>query len=275
MTLDFESLPLKEIRKGRELCWDPHAIDLTQDAKDWSTLSDVEKELLLSQVFGFLVGERAVTHDLAPLQQALRLERSHMEEEMYLTQQLSEEATHVEFFQRWLYEALPGELGKDVPYPRGERSKILSQNLPEAMNALHDDPSPKAQMRAVVVYHQIVEGVLAELGYQIFYDSLQDRGIFPGLLEGVRHIQIDESRHIAFGTYLAQRLIRDFPELKDFFVEEMERQLPDTLRSAEALFEFYEEPVPFGLDRKKLVDLGKELYRRRVKAVLSGGLVAA
>ncbi len=275
MPLDFNSLPLKEIRKGRELRWDPHAFDFTRDVKDWMTLSDIERELILSQVFGFLVGERAVTHDLGPLQQALRLERGHMEEEMYITQQLFEETTHVEFFQRWINEVLPGELGKEVDYPRGERSQVLGKILPETMGALHDDRSPEAQMRAVVVYHQIVEGVLAELGYEIFYDCLKTKGLLPGLLEGVRHIQIDESRHIAFGTYLAQRLIRDHPELKELFTDEMQRLYEPIMHDAGALFEFYEAPVPFGLDRDKIVKLAEDLHRRRISAVLSGGLVAA
>lgn len=275
MPIDFDSLPLKELRKGRELCWDPHAIDFSKDTEQWKSLSDDERELLLSQVFGFLVGERAVTHDLAPLQQALRRERCHMEEEMYITQQLFEEATHVEFFQRWLYEVLPGALGEEVPYPRGERSQVLSRLLPEAMNALHDDHSPEAQLHAVVVYHQIVEGVLAELGYQIFYDCLDKRNLLPGLREGVRNIQVDESRHVAFGTYLAQRIIRDHPELKDRFIAEMDEILPATMRSAEALFEYYDDPMPFGLDRERLTKLALDLHKRRIRAVLTGGLVAA
>ncbi len=275
MPLDFDSFPLKEIRRGRELRWDPHSLDFTQDVKDWMTLSDLERELVLSQVFGFLVGERAVTHDLGPLQQALRLERGHMEEEMYITQQLFEETTHVEFFQRWMNVVLPGELGKEVDYPRGERSQVLGTILPETMCALYEDRSPEAQMRAVVVYHQIVEGVLAELGYQIFYDCLEARGLLPGLLKGVRHIQIDESRHIAFGTYLAQRLIRDHPELKELFTDEMERLYEPVMHDAEALFEFFEDPMPFGLDRDKIVKLGADLHGRRIRAVLAGGLVAA
>lgn len=274
MPLDFDSFPLKEIRRGRELCWDPHALDFTQDVRDWMTFSDVERELLLSHVFGFLVGERAVTHDLGPLQHALRLERGHMEEEMYITQQVFEETTHVEFFQRWMNEVLPGELGKDIDYPRGERSRILGTILPETMSALHEDRSPEAQMRAVVVYHQTVEGVLAELGFQIFYDCLEARGLLPGLLEGVRHIQVDEARHIAFGTYLAQRLIRDHPELKELFMDEMKRLFVPVMIDAEGLFEFYEAPVPFGLNRDKIVKLGADLHRRRIKAVLTGGLAA-
>ena len=48
------------------------------------------------------------------------------------------------------------------------------------------DTSPEAQMRAVVVYHQMVEGVLAELGYEIFYSCLDKEGALPGLREGLR-----------------------------------------------------------------------------------------
>jgi len=274
MSLDFESLPLKEIRRGRELRWDPHAIELAQDIEDWKSMSDIEREMLLGQVFGFLVGERAVTHDLAPLQQALREERGHMDEEMYITQQLFEETTHVEFFQRWMYEVLPGTLGKEIPYPRGERAALIWEILPEAMNRLKDDKSPTAQMKAVVVYHQIVEGVSAEVGYQIFYDSLDERGICPGLRAGIRNIQIDESRHIAFGTYMAQRLIRDYPELKQVFLDEMDRMLPVSVESAGKLFEYYGDEVPFGLSQEKYESMSRDLHKRRVEAVLTGGLVA-
>jgi len=146
--------------------------------------------------------------------------------------------------------------------------------MPETMSALNEDRSPEAQMRAVVVYHQLIEGVLAELGYQIFYDCLVDRELLPGLLEGLRNIQIDESRHVAFGTYLAQRLIRDKPELKDLFESEMQRLHEPTMLDAAALFDFFEEPMPFGLDRAKSLKLAGDLHRRRVKAVLTGGLVA-
>lgn len=273
MPLDFSSLPLREIRKGRDLCWNPHTLDFSKDAASWLSMSDIERELLLSQVFGFLVGERAVTHDLAPLQTALREEGGHMDEEMYLTQQLFEETTHVEFFQRWMNEVLPGKLGEDIAYPRGEKSEVISKILPEAMNALKEDKSPRAQMRAAVVYHQIVEGVLAEVGYQIFYDCLDTRDLLPGLRTGIRHIQVDESRHVAFGTYLAQRLIRDYPELKEVFVEYMAEMLPVTLHNAGVLFDYYGDELPFGLSQERYVKMAEDFHRRRVEAVLTGGLV--
>lgn len=273
--LDFNALPLRELRKGRELSWDPHTIDLRRDRSQWEHLTHDERALLLSQVLGFLVGERAVAHDLAPLQQALRHERGHMEEEMYLTQQQFEESTHVEFFQRWMFEVLPGELGAEVPHPPGEISPILRKTLPEAMTALVDDPSRKAQLRATVVYHQIVEGVLAEIGYQTFYDCLDERQLLPGLREGVRNIQIDESRHIAFGTYLARRILADEPGLRTAFVNWMEDLRPIAVDSTESLFEGFADPMPFGLSRTKAVAYCEALHKRRMDAVLGSEPVEA
>ncbi len=275
MPLDFDSQPLREMRKGRALQWDPHAIDLKQDKADWSKLNAAEQSVLLSQVLGFFHGERAVAHDLAPLQQALRQERGRMHEEMYLTQQMYEESTHLEFFQRWLFEVLPGRIGETVPRPPGQQTTIVNEHMPRLLTALLTDPSPRAQMRATVVYHQIVEGVLAEVGYQAFYDCLDPRGIFPGLRAGLRNIQKDESRHIAFGTYLARRLIRENPELRDAFVEDMEQYRQPCMDAAGALYGEYDEPFPFGLDGDKTVAFSVTLFRRRLDSVLSATLVEA
>ena len=275
MPLDFESQPLREMRKGRALQWDPHAIDLKQDKSDWMRLTLPEQGVLLSQVLGFFHGERAVAHDLAPLQQALRRERGRMDEEMYLTQQMYEESTHLEFFQRWLFQVLPGRIGEIVPRPPGQQTPIINEHMPRILISLLTDPSPRAQMRATVVYHQIVEGVLAEVGYQAFYDCLDPRGIFPGLRTGLRNIQKDESRHIAFGTYLARRLIRDNPELRDAFIEDMESFRQPCLDAAAALYGKYERPFPFGLDSERTVAFTATLFRRRMDSVLSATLVEA
>jgi ribonucleoside-diphosphate reductase beta chain len=273
MPLDFDTFPLETLRRGRELAWDPHAIDMTQDRADWLTLSPTEQQVILGQVFGFLIGERAVAHDLAPLQGALRIERGHMDEEMYITQQLYEESTHVEFFQRWLFEVLPGELGEDIPYPPGDPSRLIREHLPEALNALLTDQSPSAQMYAVVVYHQIIEGVSAEVGYEVFYNALEHQNIMPGLHEGVRNIQIDESRHVAFGTYLAQRIIRDFPETEEVFIKSMDDFLEIALESARQTFKYFEPPYPFGMATEPLVALTETLHQRRKESVLQGHLV--
>jgi ribonucleoside-diphosphate reductase beta chain len=274
MPINFNSFPLREFEKSRKLQWFPEEIDFSLDKSNWPTLNKLEQDILLRQVVAFLIGERAVTHDLAPLQQALRREKGRMEEEMYLTAQMFEESIHVQFFQRWMNEVLPGQVGRDIPFPP-VYGTVFSHLLPEAMQAVLTDPSPRAQLRASITYHQVVEGVLGELGYQIFYACLLPRTIMPGLEEGIRKVQRDEARHIAFGTYFCQRIISENAELAAFFEEEMERLRPHASDSVDQLFEPYNGSIPFGLNYDKLKKMANDLVDTRIAAVRRGALVGS
>lgn len=275
MPIQFDKFPLKLFRKGQALAWDPLAIDLARDREDWLKLNQPEREILLRTIVGFLIGERAVAHDLAPLQQALRKERGRMEEEMYLSEQTFEESVHVTFFQRWMDEVLPTELMSGrIPFPDASaRGSILRDELPRAMQALLTDTSPRAQLHASVTYHIHVEGILAEFGYRFFYKALEGRNLLPGLVEGIRHIQRDEVRHIAFGIYFIQRLINEHPELEQAFIDEMEALRPASHASAMAFFDYYGGEMPFGLKAADFERFYDELYETRIRNVKKGELI--
>jgi ribonucleoside-diphosphate reductase beta chain len=81
------------------------------------------------------------------------------------------------------------------------------------MNLLLTDPSPVNQVRASVLYNMIIEGVLAETGYQSFFRMIERTNSLPGLKQGLRLIQRDESRHIAYGVFLISRLVAEHPTL--------------------------------------------------------------
>jgi ribonucleoside-diphosphate reductase beta chain len=272
MPIEFDSLPLRLFVKGRELAWHPARIDMSKDKEDWQALTDEEREILLQMIIGFLIGERAVAHDLAPLQLALRTEKGRMEEEMYLTAQTFEESVHVTFFQRWLDEVIPDQRHGRVPLPMMDEQgyRLIGIEMPEAMQALNTDKSPKAQLKASIAYHIHVEAISAEVGYKQIYGSCEPRGILPGLIEGIHNVQRDEVRHIAFGLYFCQRLLRDNPELESVFIEEMERLKPITFFTATAFFEPYGDPSPFGIRRSEIVELFDQLYESRSRIVLGG-----
>jgi hypothetical protein len=70
---------------------------------------------------------------------------------------------------------------------------------------------------AGITYNQFIEGVAALAGYKGWSKFFQQvDGRFPGLQEGLRLIQRDERRHIAYGTYLCRRIIAAHPETWDF-----------------------------------------------------------
>lgn len=275
MPINMDAFPLRVFRQSRELMWDPTEIDYSQDKKDWEKLGESERDLLIRMSLGFLIGERGVTHDLAPLQIALRREKGRMEEEMYITTQLFEEAKHVEFFQLWMNEVLPGVIGRDIPFPP-VYGTLFAFDLPSVLGAVIEDKSPRAQLRATTLYHQVVEGMLGEAGYHIFYDAFEGAGLMPGLVKGVHHVQRDEVRHIAFGTYLAQRIIHEHPELERDFEQAMEEFSPHGFEFPTQIFKDYpKDKVPFGLDPDRYHKLMRQLYESRLANVKKGQLVEA
>src|SRR6266568_3755049 len=166
--LDWDSVPMRLFQKAKRLgTWDPQAIDLGRDASDWSMMTPVEKDFILRTVALFQAGEEGVTKDLLPLIMAVAQE-GRLEEEIFLTSFLWEEAKHVELFRRWL---------DDVAAAREDLSRFLTPSyshlflveLPAALGRLKDDPSASAQIRAAVTYNMVIEGVVTD-----FWDAYDE-----------------------------------------------------------------------------------------------------
>ena len=219
--LRHDILPMRLYHKAKKLgIWDPRDIDLRQDRADWLRLPDDPRERLRRLILGFQAGEEAVTVDLLPLVMTIARE-GRLEEELFLTTFLWEEAKHTEFFRRILDEVLQER--EDLHQYRASTTghDLFADDLPRAMNLLLSDPSPVNQARASVLYNMIVEGVLAETGYFSFFRLFDHFNAMPGLKEGVRLIQRDESRHIAYGVFLISRLVAEHPDLWPFVEDRM------------------------------------------------------
>jgi ribonucleoside-diphosphate reductase beta chain len=211
--LRHESLPMRLYHKAKKLgTWDPRDIDLTQDRQDWQSLPDESKERVRGLILSFQAGEEAVTVDLLPLIMAIARE-GRLEEELFLTTFLWEEAKHTEFFRRVLDEVLQVQEDLHGIRLRNNTRELFADDLPSTMNRLLTDPSPQNQAQAAVIYNMIVEGVLAETGYFSFSQVLSATGLMPGLLRGIQLIKRDESRHIAYGVFLISRLVAEDPDL--------------------------------------------------------------
>ena len=209
--LDRDLPPMRLYEKAKRLgLWNPADIDLSKDKEDWADFSAEEKDLIWLLLGLFVAGEEAVTLDLLPLIEVVARE-GRIEEEMYLTTFLFEEAKHTDFFRRVLDEACdaPVDLTR---YHTNNYRQIFYEALPAALLGLKNDPSPAAQIRASVTYNMVVEGVLAETGYQAFFTMLERNDLMPGLRKGISLLKQDESRHIAYGVYLLSRLMAEHPQ---------------------------------------------------------------
>jgi ribonucleoside-diphosphate reductase beta chain len=244
--LDHELFPMRLYHEAKRVgIWDPQGIDLSRDRLDWEALSSAERHLLLRVAAFFQAGDESVTRDLLPLLQVIS-NAGRLEEELFLTSFLFEEAKHVEVFRRFLREVAPdhGDLRRfETPAYR----TVFAEELPTALYALRGDASPRAQIRAAVTYNLVVEGVLAETGYHGYMEVLGSRGILPGMQQAVRLLRRDEDRHIAYGMYLVSRLLRDDPGLWPAVQADLGRMLDPALAVVAEVFEPY-DTVPFGLD---------------------------
>jgi ribonucleoside-diphosphate reductase beta chain len=231
--LCHDSLPMRLYHKAKKLgTWDPRDIDLALDKRDWQGLPDEQKERVRGLILSFQAGEEAVTVDLLPLIMAIARE-GRLEEEMFLTTFLWEEAKHTEFFRRILDEVLQEQDDLHEIRVRNNTRNLFANDLPFTMNRLLTDPSPQNQAQAAVLYNMIVEGVLAETGYYSFSRVLSETGMMPGLLHGIQLIKRDESRHIAYGVFLISRLVAQDPSLWPQVEERMQSYFSSIERNQE------------------------------------------
>lgn len=219
-----DSFPYRLFQKAKKFgVWNPSDFDFSQDVKDWKSFTEEQRESIVRLIAQFQGGEEAVTRDLLPLMMVIAKE-GRLEEEMFLTTFLFEEAKHTEFFRLLLNEL--GETRDLSCYHSETYNTIFNDILPTAMERLVNDHSPEALAEASTVYNMFVEGVLAETGYYGFYQSLEGIGAMPALLKGIDYLKRDESRHIAYGTYLLQRLISEHPHIFDLVRNKMEELTP-------------------------------------------------
>lgn len=259
--LDRNHPALRLFEKAKRLgIWNPSDIDFARDISDWAGLAVEEQDLILRLTSMFAAGEEAVTLDLLPLIQAIASE-GRIEEEIFLTSFLWEEAKHTDFFNRVLTEVY-GQTGDLNRYHTPAYSQIFYESLPAALGALQTDPGPLAQMRAAITYNMIVEGMLAETGYHAFFTMLESNDLMPGLREGIRLLKQDESRHIAYGIFLLSRLAAEYPSLWNELEAHMNGLLYPAVAIISEAFAAY-EVVPFGLSEDVFVDYAMDQFQKR------------
>jgi len=265
--LRMDSVPMRLFQKAKRLgTWDPMALDFSRDKADWERLTDVEKDFLLRLLALFQAGEEAVTVDLLPLIYAIAHD-GHIEEEIYLTSFLWEEAKHVEMFRRWLTEV--AEVDYDLHrYITPSYRTLFFEELPTVMNRLLTDASRENQAIASVTYNMVLEGVLAETGYHGFRRSLKQNGILPGICAGVELTARDESRHIRYGVFLLQRLLSEDDRIWEVIKTRMNEIFPLALAITPEYWENYDEDnPPFGQDMMEYVEFSASKFDSRMRVL--------
>jgi ribonucleoside-diphosphate reductase beta chain len=266
--LHFDSFPMRLFTKGNGRQWNPAEIDLEQDARDFAAMTDDERWWTGALAAQFMAGEESVTQDLQPFLGAMAAE-GRLADEMYLTQFVYEEAKHTEAFRRW-FDAVG--LTDDLhPYIAGNEHylQIFTKELPESLQALAEDPSPRNQIRASVTYNHIVEGTLALTGYFSWQKICASRGILPGMQKIIKHIGDDERRHMAWGTFTCRRHVAADDALWDAVDERMQELLVPAMGVVTGTFDQASGPPPFAIDMNEMAEYAMDKVGRRLGAIES------
>ncbi len=143
-TLRHDTVPMRLYHEAKRLgAWDPRSLDLRRDIDDWARFTVAERDVLLRLTVLFQAAEESMTRDLLPLIMTV-VREARLEEQLFLTTFLADEAKHTEFFRRVLDEVCrqSGDLQR---YQTPSFRRLFAERLPDAMQRLLADPSPAAQ----------------------------------------------------------------------------------------------------------------------------------
>jgi hypothetical protein len=251
--------------------WRATEIDFSQDKIDWrEKFTPQQRHGALWLYTLFFHGEDSVADNLTPYIDAAPLS----EQKYFLATQQVDEARHAVFFHRFMHEVVgvgDGTLSASLRATRPQLTwghRKLFASLDRMADELRRDRSPRKLAAAVTLYHVVVEGTLAQPGQHVIEESLERLDLLPGLREGIRHVSLDEQRHIAFGVKLLADLYRADPQgTQDAIVDTIREALPWTLSV----------PIPpnwdasyieaFGFTLEDLYEEGARQNEARLRAV--------
>jgi ribonucleoside-diphosphate reductase beta chain len=213
--------------------WSTEDFDFTEDARQWADpdlITEEEREFLLFGFSQFFLGEERVTVELLPFAMGAP---SH-EAQAFLTTQISDEAKHMVFFDRFYREVLGASaatigdmLDKQRVNVNDDWERLFNGILHDCAERLRKDPSDfPALVRGITVYMIVIEGTLALTGARFIIRSLKERGWFPGFTAGFTAVNRDESRHVGFGVKFLADAVKADPANARVIEETLKETLP-------------------------------------------------
>jgi hypothetical protein len=222
---DYEQL----YRRWEESNWAAAAIDFSLDAKHWEKeLDDRQRESSQWNYSLFLRGVEAVGRALsAELESA-----PGVAHKTFIATQIADEARNRKLMDRFLREVAgrghdPTSTMESLQeYLTWGFKKIVAE-LERLAEELRKHPRDLNLLTEnITLSSVIIEGVLAVPAERFLLGYLEEHDVLPGLREGLRHVAVDEERHVTFGTGLLGELITSSSEARQAAVALLNRAVP-------------------------------------------------
>lgn len=191
--------------KAKNNYWIPEEYDLANDKHEfYEKLNDIERHYMLYTVGFFSSAEGWVGQNILEISKRIR----NTETRMFLGYQLMEEMKHIDTF-RYIMDGL--DLKPHEVYAMHENVKEIKRKadfeVKRAM-ALCEEPTEENLIEDLFVYYAILEGLFFFSGF-VTPLAFGRRGVLKNVAALVRWILKDETRHLAFGIYLLNELLKD------------------------------------------------------------------
>ncbi|HEX8741857.1 MAG TPA: ribonucleotide-diphosphate reductase subunit beta [Thermoleophilaceae bacterium] len=251
--------------------WSVHAIDFTQDRKDWwERIPEEERFQRMYGLSSFFVGEQKVADELGPMMRAAPTEQMRI----FLCTQIADEARHVEFFNRFYSEVgvlesgdLHARLEETTTHLNPEFGVLFDEMLRGRVDRLARKPEDlELLVETITLYHMVIEGMLALTGQHFILQYNEDQGTLPGFVEGFNNVARDEHRHVAFGA----RFLREMAQADTRYAEAIQRMLVEVAPIADAVLrpKWYEDGTElFGVTIDETREFAMTALGRRMKVI--------
>jgi ribonucleoside-diphosphate reductase beta chain len=256
--------------------WSTESFDFTVDAEQWASdehLTQEQKEYFQWGLSAFFLGEERVTTELLPFAIAAPTNEARI----FLATQISDEAKHTVFFDRFYREVfkvdaktLSDNIAAQRPKMNAEYIQVFDEILPEVADTLRKDPSDFAALvRGVTVYMMIIEGTMALTGARFIIRALREMDVMPGFRQGFTAVNRDESRHVGFGVKFLADATRQDPAHRDVIAETIKEVLPlATIALAPPMAEDpYNFVSPFGFHSSEMYEYAAKSLKKKLAAV--------
>src|SRR3954463_5200983 len=264
--------------------WSSESFDFTVDRAQWQSdaFTADQREYMLWSLSSFFLGEERVTTELLPFAIAAP---SH-EARAFLATQISDEAKHMVFFDRFYREVfgadaatLTANLRAQRPAMNEQWGELFDGILHDCAERLRQDPTDlDALVRGVTVYMVVIEGTLALTGARFILRYLKESDRLPGFRQGFTAVNRDESRHVGFGVKFLADTIRADPRHKRTVEATPQETLPTgPLAPAPPMVDDpYDFVTPFGYASAEIYEyamrsLSKKLAAMGMDPVGAGG----
>lgn len=205
--------------------WSTQELDFVPDRIQWEDFLPEEQDMHIAALATFYQGEASVTDALGPYVMAVPDE----EMRLFLTTQLVDEARHTVFFNRFFSDVLDIDCGRiedtllEIRQFMNQSARyMLIDALTDIATRLRKEPDNLTLLtEGVVLYHLVVEGMMALAGQKSLLEQYRQENLFPAFRAGMIAVTRDESRHVLFGV----RFLRDMIQQDATYVKVIETAL--------------------------------------------------